>query len=305
MGENIKTVYAMINGQKVVATYNAISDTYTIETSAPPESSWGQPGHVYTISLHAEDKAGNTVEMTSEDPIYGDQLKIRVLEKTPPTATIAYPTEDSVIGEDQIDIQLEIGDAGGSGINLSSVAFTINGSAVKDLDWHKADNSEKYTASYHAYGLHDGTNVLKLSVTDNDGNTSEDEIVNFIVSTIAASLDITTPTEGLLTNDKTVTVSGVAKPGSSSTTVTSITVNEREVSFDPVSGQFMHEVSLVDGENTITIVATDSAGHKTTVIRHVTVDTKAPIISDVHAEALTVDVGGMIKITFKVTDPDD
>lgn len=36
--------------------------------------------------------------------------------------------------------------------------------------------------------------------------------------------------------------------------------------------------------------------------RHVTLDTKIPIITDVVAEATTVDSGGTIKITFKVTD---
>lgn len=39
--------------------------------------------------------------------------------------------------------------------------------------------------------------------------------------------------------------------------------------------------------------------------RHVTVDTKAPIISDVVAEATTVSANSMIRISFKVTDPAD
>lgn len=48
------------------------------------------------------------------------------------------------------------------------------------------------------------------------------------------------------------------------------------------------------------------AGSKTTTVtRHVTVDTQAPIISDVEAEATTVDANGTIHLTFKVTDPAD
>ena len=63
-------------------------------------------------------------------------------------------------------------------------------------------------------------------------------------------------------------------------------------------------ITLVEGQNTITIVSTDSIGKTTTVTRHVTLDTKAPVITDVHAEAVTVDAGGRVKITFKVTDPE-
>ena len=39
--------------------------------------------------------------------------------------------------------------------------------------------------------------------------------------------------------------------------------------------------------------------------RHVTVDTKAPIISDVEAEATTVDANSTIHLTFKIVDPAD
>ena len=91
MPTGVKTAYAMINGQKVVARYHEDTQRWSVETSAPAESSWSQPDHVYQITLHAEDNAGNTVEMTSSDPTYGDQLKVRVLEKTAPAATIIQP----------------------------------------------------------------------------------------------------------------------------------------------------------------------------------------------------------------------
>ena len=60
-----------------------------------------------------------------------------------------------------------------------------------------------------------------------------------------------------------------------------------------------------EGENTITVIAKDSLGKTTTVTRHVTVDTKAPIISDVEAEATTVDANSTIHLTFKIVDPAD
>ena len=39
--------------------------------------------------------------------------------------------------------------------------------------------------------------------------------------------------------------------------------------------------------------------------RRVTVDTKAPVISDVEAEATTINANGTIHLTFKVVDPAD
>lgn len=70
-------------------------------------------------------------------------------------------------------------------------------------------------------------------------------------------------------------------------------------------GAFSKEITLREGENEITVVAEDSIGKTTSVTRHVTVDTKAPIISDVEAEATTVNANGMIRLSFKIVDPAD
>lgn len=206
----IKEAYIMFNDRKVVAQYDERTKTWTATTNAPANSSWSQPDHVYKVEIHAVDAANNEATMTSANPTYGDQLKIRVLEKSKPTATIVSPTQGSVLGASEQDIVLEMSDAGGSGLNETTVVFTVNGeSHAGDLSF--TDHESKRRATYHATGLN-------------------------------------------------------------------------------------------DGQNTITVVSTDSIGKATTVTRHVTLDTKAPIITDVVAEATTVDSGGTIKITFKVTD---
>lgn len=109
----IKEAYIMFNGQKVVATYDEGTKTWTATTNAPANSSWSQPDHIYPVEIHAVDAANNQVTMTKDDPTYGDQLKIRVLEKTKPTATIVSPTQSSVLGSKEVDIVLEMVDAGG------------------------------------------------------------------------------------------------------------------------------------------------------------------------------------------------
>lgn len=301
MASGIKTAYAMINGQKVVAQYKEETQSWTVETAAPAESSWSQPDHVYLITLHAEDNAGNTVEMTSSDPTYGEQLKVRVLEKTAPTATIVSPTQGSVIGVNEADIILEIRDAGGSGLNMQSVSFKLNGASIGSLEWTDGEDRKK-TATYRASGLPDGSNSIELSVSDNDGNASNAASTSFIVSTAAPSLTVDTPAENLITNSPVVTVAGNVAPGSENVTIVSLTVNDQPVAVGLNGGAYTYEHTLTEGANAITVKATDSAGNSTQVVRNVTLDTKIPVITDVLLESATVDAGGTIRITFKVTD---
>lgn len=299
----IKQAYIMFNGQRVVAQYDEGTQTWSATTNAPANSSWSQPDHVYKVEIHAVDAANNEATMTSEDPTYGDQLKIRVLEKTKPTATIVSPTQSSVLGSKETDIVLEMSDAGGSGLNETTVVFTVNSQDHKS-DLSFTDHEGKRRATYHATGLTDGENTITFQVTDNDGNVSDLATTTFIVSTAAPSLTVDTPTEGLITNSNKLTVTGSTTPGSSAVTIASVKVNNVAVDLtgDGNKKTFSHEITLVEGQNTITVVSTDSIGKVTTVTRHVTLDTKAPIITDVHAEAVTVNAGGQVKITFKVTD---
>lgn len=297
---NLKQVYAMVNGQRVNATYDTATQLYTIETTAPAASSWSQPDHVYTVTLYAEDQAGNTASVGPADKTYGDQLKIRVLEKTKPTAIIKAPTQGSVLGTKETTVSLEMYDEGGSGLNMSSVVFKVNNTSYASaLSW--SDSGNKKVATYKATGLTDGSNTIVFSVQDNDGNASTQATVTFVVSTAAPSLEIKTPIEGLITNASPVTVTGTAKPGSSYVTISSVTVNGQNVNVG-TTGEFSYDKALVEGANEIIIIATDSAGNSTTVRRNVTLDTKAPVISDVVAAALTVDASGTIKITFKVSE---
>lgn len=300
----ITQAYVMYNGQKFTATYDDDTGLWTAEGNAGSDSSWSQPDHVFLAEIHALDAAGNEAVMTSSDETYGDQLKFRVLEKTKPTATIISPTQDSVLGASAQDIAMELSDAGGSGLNMASVVFKVNNVQISSgLTWSDGAGGKK-TCTYHATNLSDGSNSVSLQVTDNDGNVSDVATVSFVISTQAPTLNVTTPTEGLLTNSKQVTVSGTAAAGSDAVTLSSVKINGETVSVGE-GGAFSKEITLQEGENTITIVAEDSIGKTTSVTRHVTVDTKAPVISDVEAEATTVDANSTIHLTFKIVDPAD
>ena len=298
----ITRAYAIYKSQQYNASYSG--GEWSVDIPSGSESSYSQANHTYPIELHAFDAAGNETIMYATDDTYGDQLNIRVLEKTKPTATIKSPTQGSVLGSAQQDIVMELSDAGGSGLNMASVVFKVNNVQVtQGLTWSDGASGKK-TCTYHATNLSDGSNSVSLQVTDNDGNVSDVETVSFVISTSAPTLNVTSPADNLLTNSNKVTVSGTAAAGSDAVTIASVKINGEVVSVGS-GGAFSKEITLQEGENTITIVAEDSIGKTTSVTRHVTVDTKAPIISDVEVEATTVDANSMIHLTFKVVDPAD
>lgn len=300
--ENVKQAYVMFNGQKVVATYDSETDLWVAEMTAPAESSWSQPDHVYLAEIHAEDQAGNTAIVTSSDSTYGDQLKIRVLEKTAPTVTILSPTSNAVLGDNNQTIKIEFFDQGGSGINISSTSLTINGTSIDltDVSFDTEEDSNVYQLNYLAENLSDGINTVTFSVNDNDGNAGTSS-VTFVISTSAPLLEVLTPTEGLITNASLVKVTGTATASNDYTNISEVTVNGNLATIGS-DGSFEYDLTLTAGANVVTVVAKDSIGKTTSIVRNVTLDTEAPIITDVHAEATTVDASGIIKITFRVTD---
>lgn len=298
----ITRAYAVYKSQQYNASYSG--GEWSVDIPSGSESSYGQSNHTYPIELHAFDAAGNETIMYATDDTYGDQLNIRVLEKTKPTATIVSPTQGSVLGSATQDIVMELSDAGGSGLNMASVVFKVNNVQVtQGVSWSDGADGKK-TCTYHAANLSDGSNSVSLQVTDNDGNVSDVAEVTFVISTSAPTLNVTSPTDNLLTNSNKVTVAGTAAAGSDAVTLTEVTINGEPAEVGE-GGAFSEEIILTEGENTITIIAKDSLGKTTTVTRHVTVDTKAPIISDVEAEATTVVANSTIHLTFKIVDPAD
>lgn len=297
---NIKSAWVMFQSQKVLAAYDEESDLWTAELTAPSVSSYPEPNHVFLMEVYAEDMAGNVAKLDSTDETYGDQLKIRVKEKSQPIATIVTPTQDSLFGKNTIEFKLRLVDVGNSGVDLDTVEFKINSQPYDNssIEWQNSEGT--YTATVTVSGLSDGNNSATLQVTDHDDNISDLASVSFIISTSAPILALEAPVEGLLTNVLSVEVKGTVSAGSEYAEITSLTINEDSVEFE--SGSFTKEVTLQEGENTIIVVATDKAGNSTTIRRTVNVDIHAPIISDVTAEPLIVDASGRIRVTFRVTD---
>lgn len=300
----VKTVQAVINGQTYNLTRNSGTGKYEATITAPNKSSYGQANHYYDVTIKATDDAGNITTKNSSDATLGNSLKLYVKEKVAPTQTITYPTSSALITNNKPAITWEVKD-NDSGINPNSIGITINSGTKITSGITKTPITGGYRCSYTpASPLNEGSNVIKVDCADNDGNAATQVSVTFKVDTVPPTLNITSPVQGLITNKATVTVKGTTNDATSSPVLVVIKVNEGEdISVTVGSdGSFTKDITLVEGNNTIKVIATDSAKKQTTVTRTVELDTKPPVFGAVTLTPNPVDSGKTFVISVEVTD---
>lgn len=170
--------------------------------------------------------------------------------------------------------------------------------------WLEADVEDngdgRFTASLDGLGLEGsgGAVSLRAEAWDAAGNGIEQEIIRAYTLPEAAGPELTVhgPEDGLITKHETVDVSGTAvDPAGGAVTVT---VNGREV--DVGDGGAFHTRELLDeGENVITVVATDGAGATATETRTVTADWTPPVIENIEpADDAVLEWGETVTVSF-------
>lgn len=294
----ISTVKAIIDGETYDLTYNSGTGRYEATISAPTASSYNESGHYYNVQVTAEDDAGNETTIDATDETFGANLQLVVKEKVAPVITITSPTEEATLTNNTPEITWTITDAD-SGVDPNTISIQIDSASAVTAGITKTPEGKGFTCSYTPAALGDGEHTITVNVSDYDGNAATAKSVTFKIDTVPPTLSVTTPAEGLITNQTTVTVSGTTNDVTSSPVT--LTVNNTPVTVQS-NGTFSTQVTLSSGANTITIVATDSAGKSTTVTRHVTLDTGAPVFQSVTITPNPVDAGQTFVISVEVTD---
>lgn len=292
----ISTVKLSLNGTLYNLTKNTSTGKWEASITAPVNTSYNEnPDHCFHGSVVATDNAGNTATATIAD---FPALALRVLEKVAPTITVIYPTAGAFIANNKPTFKWEVKDSG-SGINTSSIKIIIDGTSITSGITKNAITggfSCEYTPSS---ALTDGSHTVKFDVDDNDGNHATQVTVTFKIDTVPPVLNVTSPLDGLVTNNPSLNVTGNTNDATSSPV--SVKVNGQDVTVAS-DGSFSKAITLTEGSNTITVVATDSAGKSTTVTRTVTLDTSAPVITSVSITPNPVDAGATYIITVEVSD---
>ena len=301
----VKTVTAVINGQTYTLTLNSSTGKYEATITAPSKSSYTLSGHYYPVTVKATDVAGNTTTKDATDSTLGASLQLKVKEKVAPVITISYPTAGAYITNSKPTIKWKVTDAD-SGVNPSTIGITIDsGSKVTGDTITKTAVTGGYECTYTpSTALSDGSHTIKIDASDNDGNAATQKSVTCTVDTVPPTLSITSPVNGLVTNNAAVTVKGTTNDATSSPVKVTIKLNSGTAESVTVAsdGSFSKALTLAAGTNTITVVATDSAGKSTTVTRTVTLDTTPPVIKSVTITPNPVDAGKTFVISVEVTD---
>ncbi len=295
----IKTAKATINGQDYTLTLNASTGNYEATITAPSKSSYTLAGHYYPVTIKVTDTAGNTTTKDATDATLGASLRLVVKEKVAPVSVFTYPTAGSAIITNKPTFKWKVTD-NDSGVNSDTIGITIDSGSKITSGITKTAITGGYECSYTpTTALSDGSHTVKVDATDFDGNASTQVSVQFKIDTVPPTLTLSNPADGLVTNNKSLTVSGTTNDATSSPVT--VKVNGTAVTVGS-NGTFSTTITLVEGSNTITVVATDSAGKSSTVTRKVTLDTKAPTISAVTLTPNPVDGGKTFIISVKVSD---
>lgn len=157
----------------------------------------------------------------------------------------------------------------------NSAAITITGRGQADLTFILYVNEKEYkkipvpkdgNVTIDNVTLTEGNNSISAKLSDDKGNLSDlSNVVTIIQKKGKPILDISTPEDGatVFGDKRSVTVSGKTDPENG------IRVNDR-LAVVRNDGSFDFVFTLSEGQNTLKIIATDTAGNETSVERKVT-----------------------------------
>lgn len=275
----IQTVRAQVNGTWHTLTYNDGTQSWEATITAPGATSFNQPNGYYNVTVEATNTAGT---QATADGSTIDGLQLVVKETVAPVITITSPTNGAhVTNSNQPVTFTVIDEAGGSGVNLNSVVVKLDNNQVSAGEVTHSAVTNGYSFTYTpASPLKDGSHTVSVDASDNDGNAAAQKSTTFTVDTVAPFLNVTSPTDGLITNNASITVTGTTNDTTSSPVTVTIQLNSVDQGAVTVesSGAFSKTITLANGANAIVVTSTDQAGKSTSVTINVTLDTSVPQI---------------------------
>ena len=297
----IQRVRAQVNGTWYTLTRNASTGKYEASITAPTVSSYNQPNHWYNVTVEATNTAG-TVTTTDGNDLAG--LRLTVKEKAAPVITITSPTTGATVTTNKPVIRWSVTDAD-SGVNPNTISIKIDSGSTITSGITKTASGKGYTCRYTpTTALTDGSHTITVNASDYDGNAAAAKSITIKVDTTPPTLNVTSPTAGLITNTAALTIAGTTNDVTSSPVTVKITLNGTDQGAVTVAsnGSFSKAVTLREGNNTIVVTATDSAGKASSVTRTVTLDTSVPKITDATITPNPADVGATVLISVTITE---
>ena len=295
----IKSVRVQVNGTWTNLTKNA-SGKWEGSVTAPGATSYNLTGGYYPVTVEATNDAGTKTTATVADLA---SLKLVVRETVKPTITITSPGAGARVTNAQAPIVFTLRDeTGGSGVKLSTLRLTVDGTAYTAADMTCNAVTGGYDCTFTPGGLADGEHTITVGVQDNDGNAAAQATRAYIIDTVPPVLNVTVPADGFITAQAAQTVSGTTNDATSSPVMVAIKLNGADAGAVTVgaNGAFSKALTLVEGDNTITVTATDAAGKVSTVTITGRLDTSEPEIRAVTLTPNPVNAGQTMAISIEV-----
>jgi len=236
------------NGQPSAATMNSTNFTAT------PTLISG----LNNIVITATDQAGNSTSIK----------RSITCDPTSPALAVTNPSQDITTTQGSIIIGGTVTDAYSSAvINISANGQTYAPTVAQDGSFSQTIGLPTAT-----------TYAIIVTATNQAGNTTtvqRNVIVTQAPPAAPPVLALSTLVNGSFTDNTTLNVAGTV---TDSAGIQSLTINGSSVTVNP-DGTFSYAVTLITGPNTITTIATDTAGNQATDTRTITLDTVPPVMT--------------------------
>lgn len=299
----IQQVRAKVNGTWHTLTYDSASGAYKASITAPGATSYHQSGGYYNVEVEATNTAG-TKGTASGATLNG--LRLVVKEKVAPVITILSPSSGAYVANSKQPVVFTVVDeSGGSGVDLSTLAVKQDGAAAASNTISTTAITNGYSVTYTpATALSDGSHTVQITCSDHDGNAAAAKSTTYTVDTVPPTLNVSAPTDGLITATAALNVTGTTNDATSSPVTVTIKLNNVDQGGVTVqaNGSWSKAITLADGSNTIVVTATDAAGKSSSVTRTVTLDTSVPVVSSATITPNPVDAGATMLISVVVTE---
>ena len=299
----ISQVRAKVNGTWYTLKLDSSTGKYKATITAPGATSYNQSGGYYNVTAEATNTAG-TKGTADGSTLTG--LRLVVKERVAPVITIMSPSSGAYVTNSKQPVVFTIVDEdGGSGIDLNTLTVKQDGTTVAAGTLKPTSITNGYSVTYTpASALSDGSHTVTVNVSDHDGNAATQKSTTYKVDTVPPTLNITSPTDGLITATSSLNVSGKTNDATSSPVTVKIKLNGEDQGSITVGsdGSFSKTITLANGSNIIEVTATDAAGKVSSVSRTVKLDTSVPKVVSATITPNPIDAGASMIISVEISE---